>query len=200
MPYYPEPPHADDIAERGTKQWRQAVKAHQDWIGNEGWTAHHRDGLDLGNTGAIQNWLASLGVTNEVGGGRHAYRMFTGDLPANEMGGMSGRGIPYAFEATMPDWARFRDYTIQGGNPRGATDQMYFPWLNGSMNQPSQTPAMASSFGSPQTTPTPGLSGGTPTYGASGMGGGNDAWASAQEMLRKRRPGNTLGSLSGYGG
>lgn len=139
MPYYQMPPPADDIAQRGTKAWRQAVMARRNWAANELWTAQARQNLDLSNPEALSRHLGTLGITPEVGGGRHMYRMFMGDLPSEGFGMSSPqRGISYALEAYMPDWKRYHDRTIQGGNPRGVTENMYFPWSP--WNAPQATP------------------------------------------------------------
>jgi hypothetical protein len=126
--YYPMPPPADDVAERGTKAWRQAVNARRAWTGNELWTAQARQNLNLSNMNDVTQFLASRGITNEIGGGRHALRLFTGDLPGSEGGGMGFRGIPHAMEQYMPDWKFNLDRAIQGGQSRTDANQRFQPW------------------------------------------------------------------------
>lgn len=188
MPFAPEPPKADDVAPRGTKEWRQAVNAHRAWIANELWMQQHYGGLNLTDKGAMANALGGLGVTNEVGGGRHAYNLFLGNL-GQEGFGMSnvpGReGMAYAMEAYMPDWRFNLDRAIQGGMPRTDANAQFIPGQGG-YSGAAWTP------GGPMTAPTPGstvpgLSGTSPSYAP--LEDDEDAW------MKKR---NTLGSL-GFG-
>jgi hypothetical protein len=140
MPYYPEPPQADSLFPGGrpegpNKQWRRAVMAHRDWVGNELWTGQARDRLDLSSMDAVKQFLATRGIGPEKGGGLHTYRLFTGDLPTEGFG-MGSRGIPFAMEQYMPDWKQGLDRAIQGGMPRGEANQKFWPWA-------SQTPDLS---------------------------------------------------------
>lgn len=113
------PPPADDVAPRGTKAWRQAVNARRRGVADALWRAQHHERLNLPDPNAVSGYLSRLGITDEIGGGRHLRRLFMGDLPSEGFGmsQVPGRGnMSYAMEAYMPDWKWGRDYAIQGGH------------------------------------------------------------------------------------
>lgn len=129
MPPYGLPPPADDVAPRGTKAWRQAVNARRAAVGNSLWTQQARSGLNLSDPAALSAALAQMGITDEIGGGRHMRRYFMGDLPSEGFGMSSPeRGISFALEREMPDWKQFRDRAVQLGMAPGYADNAYFPW------------------------------------------------------------------------
>jgi hypothetical protein len=165
--YATRPPEADAVAERGTKAWRQAVNARRAWLGNELWTAQARQNLNLSDMDAVKQFLMSRDVTPERGGGLHQFRLFTGDLPQSEGGGMGFRGIPFAMEQYMPDWKFNLDRGIQGGMPRAEANQRFQPWQprtpdlsgGGTFQLPSYAPNPTSPTGTLGTQPTLGTMG-----------------------------------------
>jgi hypothetical protein len=122
---------ADEVAPRGTKEWRQAVVRNRGLVGNALWQAQARERLNLSDPEALSAYLAKLGFTDEVGGGRHMRNLFLGNL-GSEGFGMSSpeRGISYALEAYMPDWKRWHDRDLQRGRTR-VQAEANFPWAQG---------------------------------------------------------------------
>jgi hypothetical protein len=196
MPLLPgEPPHADDVAPRGTPEWRRAVDAHRQWIADQAWRAQSQRGLNLSDPEAMKAFLATLGVTNEVGGGRHAYNLFLGNLPSEGFGmsTLPGReGMSYAMEAYMPDWKRWIDRSVQGGTSRADANARFFP--TGGFT-PVPNPAASTSVPTPAPNPAPSpnqIPGDIQTLTSD-----RDPWDMARSMFRRKRPGLTLGTLGG---
>lgn len=209
MPLLPgEPPHADDIATRGTKEWRRAVEAHQNWVGAQGWQAQANNQVNLSDPESVKRFLATLGITNEVGGGRHAYNMFLGQLPTEGFGMSPTRpDIAYAWEENMPDWKFNLDRAIQGGMSRTDANTRFLPsGAPGSAGPAasgfpgSNAPTLAPSYSGPGVPGSSGsmFTGGTPGSYSSLDNDDEDAWNMAQGLFKKRRPSGTLGSLGGY--
>jgi hypothetical protein len=114
-----EPPPADEVAARGTKEWRRAVDARRAWVGDQLWRAQATQGLNLSDPEAMSAQLGRMGITPEIGGGRHLRRLFLGDLAAEGFGKSSvpGRGdMAYGLEAYMPEWKQSFDRNRQGGH------------------------------------------------------------------------------------
>jgi hypothetical protein len=197
MPLIP----ADDVAERGTKAWRQQVDSNRLYTARQLWTAQ-ANGMDMSDPNARAQVLAGLGITDEQGGGRHAYNLFQGNLGSEGFGMSSFRDLPYAMEAYMPDWRFNLDRAIQGGMPRGEANSIYLPaGTPGSAGYPgaggASTTSGAASFAAPS---APSVAGPGSSEGASGSGvpmgyNDDDAWRRARLAFKSRRM--SLGSLGG---
>lgn len=209
MPLLPgEPPHADEVAERGTKAWRQAVDAHRAWVGNQLWTQQATNQLNLSDPNAMKQALSGLGINNEVGGGRHAWNLFLGQLPTEGFGMSPSRpDLSYAMEAYMPSWRHDLDRAIQGGMSRTDANTRFLPsGAPGSAGPASSgfpgsnAPTLAPSYSGPGVPGSSGsmFTGGTPGSYSSLDNDDEDAWNMAQGLFKKRRPSGTLGSLGGY--
>jgi hypothetical protein len=210
-----EPPHADDVAPRGTQEWRRAVTAHQKWVGEQLWNSNAIQGTNMSDPDSMKAALAALGIADEVGGGRHAYNMFMpGGALASEGFGVSnvpGRdGMAYALERFMPDWKFNLDRAIQGGMPRTEANQRFMPpeaTMPGAASYPRPAPA-PSGGGGPAPAPTGSFAAPSPSVAgigsseSGGMAGGSsvysedDALKRARRALQQKGGGFTLGNLA----
>lgn len=196
MPYYPEPPHADDIAQRGMPAWKKAVLAHRAWAVKEGWTGQARGGLDLSNPDAMRAFWASRGITNEIGGGRHLLNLLMGNLPSEGFGMSSPeRGISYAMEAYMPAWRWGRDRAVQHGMRPGFADNAYFPWSGWNTPGGPVDPRGTGAPNMPGAAPAPVVPTAAPEDPIDAPVGPEDPW----DRARKKR-GNSLSALTNLGG
>lgn len=154
---YGLPLPADDVAPRGTKAWRMAVDARRRAVADQAWRAQAMGRLDLSDQGQMSDFLAGLGITSEIGGGRHMRRLFLGDLPSEGWGQspVAGRGgMSMALEQYIPAWRQGLDRAIQGGHLTRDRSGMYFnPGKGGAMQwydafgSPAQAPATAAPMG-----------------------------------------------------
>ena len=200
-----EPPHADDVAPRGTREWRQAVNAHRAWVAENLWQQQHTGNLNLSDPNQMRDALAGLGIADEVGGGRHAFNLFMpGGALASEGFGMSpDRDIAYALEAYMPDWQHNRDRAIQGGMSRFDANTRFVPGFTGSVGAAGYPETSAASGTAAPSFAAPGPSRpGIGTSESGGMAGGSmsynedDPLKRARMALQKRGSGLTLGNLA----
>lgn len=199
MPIIP----ADDVAERGTKAWRQQVNANRAFMANQLWTAQAQ-GQNLSDPDVRAAVMAQHGVGPEKGGGLHMYNLFQGNLGAEGFGMSSPeRDIPYALEAYMPDWRFNLDRAIQGGMPRDQANAQFLPQgVPHSAGYPSggggAAPTGTGTSYAPQ--PGPNVFGHGSTESAMGgvpMGmGEDDAWRRARDMFQSGRKRRTLGEMS----
>lgn len=111
------PTPADNLFDRGTPGWKQALDPRRKWVGNELYKAQAGGRLNLSDKQAVSDFLRGLDITDEVGGGRHLRNLFLGNLGSEGFGASPIRpDLSWGMERYMPDWKQGMDRAVQGGH------------------------------------------------------------------------------------
>lgn len=133
-PYWPGPkPGArfgfsppDDLYPRGTPGWKKALNAFRTTKVSNLYQGAERGEVNLSDKDSLDAALARMGITNEVGGGRHFRNLVLGN---HQFGGPSNtEGVNSFLDANRPYWKWHMDRALQGGHAvRAGANDPNFP-------------------------------------------------------------------------